>query len=483
MTSLNSTYNKEQKIMVLSLFSGAGGLDHGFFMNHKFEVSFALDYDNAAARTYSMNHKFALARIENGGAAARGTFALEDIKKINMRKLSSLNPSVVIGGPPCQDFSMIRGPDSERRGIAEARGRLYAYFVKALINLNPHFFVFENVPGLVFQDKRAAFRIIKDDFTNLTSNVEKIEEITGNGFSGTANGYNLLYSKLVDSSVFGVPQRRQRLIILGARKDIVDRSIEDLELTKEAVQSALNPRNSIFNKFPVSAIEAFSGKIIPELEEEYKEITDDWKKALSGRKARFIKWTKGGLNFSGDIVNDYIFSNGVKKWTKKELERAWSEHKKVLVELKYYHRPLDDTSDFDDSSNNIPLETKGVKERMKNIPPGENYSFVNNTKFQVKGNDISLVYRRLHPLKPAYTVLARGGGGTHGYHYLRARSGLTNRERARLQSFPDTFRFNGTASEQRMQIGEAVPPLLGKAVSNAVAGLYERFSLNISNSP
>lgn len=480
MALFNSGNSKKDAIKVLSLFSGAGGLDHGFFMNHKFEVSFALDYNDVAARTYSINHGFTLARIENGHAAQRKAFVLGDIKKINMQNLIVLKPSVVIGGPPCQDFSMVRGPDSERRGIAEARGRLYAYFVKALINLNPLFFVFENVPGLAYKDERAAFRIIKDDFTNLTSRVEKIEEIAGNGFVGAANGYDLLFSQIADASAFGVPQRRRRLIILGARNGIFDISNSELDRAKEAVNIALNPKDSIFTKFPLTAMEAFSGKVIPELLQEYEEITEDWKIALSGRKAMLDKWTMGGLAFTGDIVKDYIFSNGVKNYTKVDLKRAWGEHKKVLAELKYYHRPLDDASDFDDGSNNIPLETRRVIERMKNIPPGENYSFVNNTRFQVKGNDISLVYRRLHPLKPAYTVLARGGGGTHGYHYLRNRSALTNRERARLQSFPDTFMFRGTVSEQRMQIGEAVPPLMGKAISNAIAELYRRFSLDTS---
>ena len=69
---------------------------------------------------------------------------------------------------------------------------------------------------------------------------------------------------------------------------------------------------------------------------------------------------------------------------------------------------------------------------------------------------ISQIYRRLHPDKPSYTVTGSGGGGTHVYHYEEPRA-LTNRERARLQTFPDDFIFEGTKESVRKQIGMAVP--------------------------
>lgn len=67
-----------------------------------------------------------------------------------------------------------------------------------------------------------------------------------------------------------------------------------------------------------------------------------------------------------------------------------------------------------------------------------------------------------------YTVTANGGGATHGYHYERSRSRLTNRRKARFQTFPDTFKFRRTYGKQREIIGNAVPPLLDKAVNEAV---------------
>ena len=86
---------------------------------------------------------------------------------------------------------------------------------------------------------------------------------------------------------------------------------------------------------------------------------------------------------------------------------------------------------------------------------------------------MSNIYRRLHPLIPSPTVIAYGGGGTGGYHYEFNRQGLTNRERARLQTFPDNYLFNGKTSEIRAQIGEAVPPIASYWIDKAVTEILD----------
>ena len=105
-------------------------------------------------------------------------------------------------------------------------------------------------------------------------------------------------------------------------------------------------------------------------------------------------------------------------------------------------------------------QSEGVVDRLNHIKPGQNAfnaDLPDRLKLNVKGAKISQIYKRLDPDKPAYTVTGSGGGGTHIYHWDEPRA-LTNRERARLQTFPDTFVFQGSKESVRRQIGMAVPP-------------------------
>lgn len=114
--------------------------------------------------------------------------------------------------------------------------------------------------------------------------------------------------------------------------------------------------------------------------------------------------------------------------------------------------------------------TQKVIERLKHIKPGENAWTANlpeHLKLNVKTAKMSQIYKRLHPDKPSYTITGSGGGGTHGYHYEEPRP-LTNRERARIQSFPDDFEFIGSNASVRKQIGMAVPPKLSQVIFTAI---------------
>ena len=116
-----------------------------------------------------------------------------------------------------------------------------------------------------------------------------------------------------------------------------------------------------------------------------------------------------------------------------------------------------------------------VVERLQYIRAGENAWTANlpaHLKLNVSGAQISQIYKRLHPDKPAYTVTGSGGGGTHVYHWEENRA-LTNRERARLQTFPDNFVFQGSKEAVRRQIGMAVPPSGAKVIFEAIAKTLE----------
>ena len=116
-------------------------------------------------------------------------------------------------------------------------------------------------------------------------------------------------------------------------------------------------------------------------------------------------------------------------------------------------------------------QSERVIERLKHIKPGENAftaDMPDHLRLNMKsGAKISQIYRRLIPDRPSYTVTGSGGGGTHLYHWDEPRA-LTNRERARLQSFPDDFVFLGSKESVRKQIGMAVPPKGARIIFRAI---------------
>jgi DNA (cytosine-5-)-methyltransferase len=124
----------------------------------------------------------------------------------------------------------------------------------------------------------------------------------------------------------------------------------------------------------------------------------------------------------------------------------------------------------DAANNELTKQSEKVVERLKHIKPGENAwtaDLPDDLKLNVSGAKLSQIYKRLDPSKPAYTVTGSGGGGTHIYHYSEPRA-LTNRERARLQTFPDDFVFEGSKESVRKQIGMAVPARGAKIIFEAI---------------
>lgn len=124
----------------------------------------------------------------------------------------------------------------------------------------------------------------------------------------------------------------------------------------------------------------------------------------------------------------------------------------------------------DAPNNERTRQTATVIKRLEYIKPGQNAfnaDLPDELKLNVRGAKISQIYKRLDPKKPAYTVTGSGGGGTHIYHWSEPRA-LTNRERARLQTFPDEFVFEGSKESVRKQIGMAVPCRGAKIIFDAI---------------
>lgn len=421
---------------MISLFTGAGGLDWGFHNSGNYNLLVSNEILKPHLKTYTDNNKISLMDIDNyKNETAVGVCG--DIHDLNM----SHETDVIMGGPPCQDFSVLRG-DNKRAGFTVTRGKLYEQYLRILKDSYPKIFVFENVVGMVSANRGLAYQAVQEDFIN--------------------EGYKLIFNQILDISSIGAPQSRKRLIIIGLKGDLVN------NVNQEEIDNIINKYlgNDLLKKYPLTPIETFEGKILTDLNETYVNIMKEFEGCMDGIDNEYAKkWDLEYNSLTMNIVKDYVATNKI-EYNENEFNQAMKEHKNILKILGYYGKKIDEQQ-FMDDSNRLGRRNRKVTERMHHIPPFYNFKAVENTEWKVKGL-MSNIYRRLHPLKPSPTVIAYGGGGTGGYHYEYNRQGLSNRERARLQTFPDNYLFNGKSTEVRAQIGEAVPPIASYWIEKVV---------------
>lgn len=330
-----------KKPRILSLFSGCGGLDLGFHLEN-YQTVWANDFSTHAVETFKKNL---------GDVITCGD--ITNIDPINNAKIPDCD--LILGGFPCQDFSIIW----KQPGLEGSRGNLYKQFLKFVEAKKPKAFIAENVKGILSANNRQAISTIINDFESI------------------APGY-LVKIQLYNFAEYGVPQFRERVLIVGVRIDT------GFEFFHPAPTHG--PRGCLPY---VTAGAALEGAENAAYNNEHINV--------SQKTVKFLDLIPEGGNFS-DVPVDH------------------------------------------------PLYVKGM---------------------------ISHVYRRINRDEPAKTIIAAGGGGTWGYHYPEPRP-LTNRERARLQSFPDNFVFTGSTTEVRRQIGNAVPPEGVRAVARALKPLFTK---------
>lgn len=204
---------KGKKIKVVSLFAGCGGLDLGLeggfvalgkkYSENPFHVVWANDINEKACKTARFNFP-------------ETNVVCDDITKVLDNKLDIPEADIVVGGFPCQDFSLA----GKRRGLTVKRGQLYLSMVEIVKHVQPKIFLAENVKGLLSWENGLGIRTMVGDFENL--------------------GYHVEY-RLHNTANFGVPQTRERVIIIGIRKDIGDKVIWPEETHSNNVISSLNP--------------------------------------------------------------------------------------------------------------------------------------------------------------------------------------------------------------------------------------------------
>lgn len=172
---------KTRPYSVIDLFSGCGGLSYGFEKTGHFEIVAGIDNWHDSLVTFSNNHKSA-AVVETD---------LGNFEPIEIEKIVGRGVDVVIGGPPCQGFSI-----SGKRNPNDPRNKLYRGFVKTVEHFKPKAFVLENVPNLVSMEQGKIKDQIIEDFTDL--------------------GYEVKYKVLLASD-YGVPQNRRRVVFVGIK--------------------------------------------------------------------------------------------------------------------------------------------------------------------------------------------------------------------------------------------------------------------------
>lgn len=178
--------NRCPKVQTLSLFTGAGGLDIGFH-DAGFNIALMVEIDPNFVQTLQANksskHYFKNSQI-----------LCEDIG--DLKPLKNLNVDLVIGGPPCQAFSAAGRRVAGAPGFMDSRGKLYKEFISILETIRPKAFLFENVYGLTGVQNGEVWRAVLSDFESL--------------------GYKFSH-RILDAAGYGVPQHRERLIVVGTR--------------------------------------------------------------------------------------------------------------------------------------------------------------------------------------------------------------------------------------------------------------------------
>jgi DNA (cytosine-5)-methyltransferase 1 len=406
---------KKNKLKVLSLFAGAGGMDLGF-KNAGYEIIWANDFDADSVKTYKRN--------------LGDHIVLGDIEKIKTNNMPD-NPDVVIGGFPCQGFSIA----NLSRNVDDSRNKLYKQMLRVIRAKKPKYFVAENVSGILTLGKGAVIQKIIKDFKSI--------------------GYKVDY-KLLNAANYGVPQSRKRVIIIGNRLGLEN------SYPKQTHQVS-NKQKNLFDRF--------------EKQITTKEAINFLAKVPLSNKTIYVN-NRVVHNHVGDTnvhdefwgrkypVNQFDICDYLKKWRKK----AGISTQKVDEHFGYAHT-AGHWFRKDNNSGSIPNpdDWKGLKKLL---------GFDNKYDKQVttlikKKIQFEQSLRITNWKTPSDTLTA-----TSPEIHVNLKRRLSVRECAILQTFPDDFIFEGaTYRSMHKQIGNAVPVLLAEKVAKEIKKMIESKSL------
>lgn len=387
---VNKYFNDDKSPTIVDFFCGSGGLSLGFH-REGYKILLANDIEEVCTQTYSFNHEeVPKDRIIHG-----------DIKEVvnNISSLVTEEVDVVMGGPPCQGFSMA----NRQRIIDDPRNELYKYFVKSIEALKPKFFVMENVKGML-----SVAAQVKEDFHKL-NNVD----------------YDVEYY-LFNAKDFSVPQNRERLIYIGVRSDISDKhNIDASSIIEEIVDRSKNLPKYVLEDalYGLRNLDALTIKNATELDT-----------VESGKK----------IEKSSELTNDYI--NLI--------------NDNIVNNITYNHKArFNNNRDIEIYSRMLPGD-KSDSPRIADIMPYKNRSDIFKDK-----------YYKLRMDDVCKTITAHMKFDCNMYIHPTQARGLTPREAARVQSYPDHYFFLGAYTKTYMQVGNSVPPQM----SNLFAKIIKKY--------
>lgn len=416
----------DKQLVVLDLFSGAGGLSEGFFrtgatfVGHVEADNYACDtlrtrtaywnlkntdqldiYYDYLLKKISREELWDKANITNSNNVINtfiGDDTFDGITKTvrnTMKTKYVKNVDLIIGGPPCQAYSVVGRARMKEAVTCDPRNFLYKYYVRFLETFKPKMFIFENVPGITSAGNGKHFQDIQDA-------IEKA-------------GYHMELKELIASD-YGVLQARKRIIIVGWRKDKKqnDYQYPDFE--------------TIDNKYFVKDVLDDLPKTKPdrmiEGQGKYRTETNQYLIDSNIRESGFNILTQHETRMHNDRDIEIY----------KEAIRAWNEREERLC-------------------------YKELSIRRPDLITHKNTTSFTNRFNVIKENT-----------KASHTILAHMAMDGHYYIHpdIEQHRSLSVREAARLQSFPDDFYFEGPRTAQFRQIGNAVPPKMAEQIAKKI---------------
>lgn len=368
---------------ILDLFCGTGGFSHGFEMCGEFQVIGGIDLLPDRIETFVANHPTANALCA-------------DIRRVAVDDLvpNDCQPDIIIGGPPCQGFSSLR----PFRTLTEKdpRNHLFEQFAITVDAFRPQWFVMENVVGILTNQKGK----ILDNVVHMFESI----------------GYTISW-QIINCAFYGLPQRRERFVLVGNRDGRVFEWPEPTHYFHGAKSMAgrhgqHKQMRPLFNQDLRPAVTVMDAiHDLPEIE--------------SGCSAS---------HYRDDIIPTEYERMMRGEVTELTLHESTKHSEKMLEIIRH--------AGFNKSALPEGMVTSGF----------------------------STCYSRLEPDLPSVTLTVNfvHPASNKCIHPTQDRA-LTPREGARLQSFPDNFVFQGSRAQVIKQIGNAVPPLLGRAIAQALS--------------